>query len=416
MTTHTYKLSNGLRIIHRRFPTEISYCGIAVDTGTRDEYPSEYGMAHFVEHMLFKGTKRRRAHHIANRMENVGGDLTAYTTKEETFIYATFLSEYLPRAVELLSDIVLNSEFSPKQIDRECEVIIDEINSYEDSPAELIYDDFENLMFSGHDIGHNILGYPETLSNFTSDSLNSFVRRQYKLSEMVLFSFGKTSFSKIVKLAEKYFVQEVTGSETEGNNAPGIKERIAPVNLTPKTATFHKSIMQSHTIIGWNTADMYHPDKYILYLLNSILGGGSMNSRLNTALREKNGLVYNVESNLALYTDTGLFSIYFAGDPKNREKCLKLINKELTRVMETELTPMQLATAKRQWKGQLGIALENNENSTLSMAKNYLHFNTYSGIEEIFHKIDSITPAQIKEKSNELFSATPFKLLYLNGV
>ena len=401
---YTHTLENGLRVIHRQFPSEISYCGIAINTGSRDEYPDEYGMAHFVEHMLFKGTKRRRAHHISNRMENVGGDLNAYTTKEETFIYSTFLKEYFPRAVELLSDIIFNSEFPQTQINREREVILDEIDSYADYPSELIYDDFENLMFSGHDIGHYILGNPHTLNTFTSDKVNSFVKRQYQTTEMVFFSFGKTPFSKVVKLLEKHFniIQ------------PPIKpkERLAPVLATPVTNILEKNTTQTHLVLGWNTFNMFNPNRYVLYLLNNILGGGSINSRLSRSLREKNGLVYNIESNISLYNDTGFYSIYFACDPKNREKCLRLIKKELKSIMEKELTPMQLTVAKRQWKGQLGISAEMNENNALSMAKNYLHHKRFIDIEEVFSKVDAISAEQIKNLANELFSSAPFELIY----
>ena len=401
---YTHTLENGLRVIHRQFPSEISYCGIAINTGSRDEYPDEYGMAHFVEHMLFKGTKRRRAHHISNRMENVGGDLNAYTTKEETFIYSTFLKEYFPRAVELLSDIIFNSEFPQTQINREREVILDEIDSYADYPSELIYDDFENLMFSGHDIGHYILGNPHTLNTFTSDKVNSFVKRQYQTTEMVFFSFGKTPFSKVVKLLEKHFniIQ------------PPIKpkERLAPVLATPVTNILEKNTTQTHLVLGWNTFNMFNPNRYVLYLLNNILGGGSINSRLSRSLREKNGLVYNIESNISLYSDTGFYSIYFAGDPKNREKCLRLIKKELKSIMEKELTPMQLTVAKRQWKGQLGISAEMNENNALSMAKNYLHHKRFIDIKEVFSKVDAISAEQIKNLANELFSSAPFELIY----
>lgn len=401
---YTHTLDNGLRIIHRHFPSEISYCGVVINTGTRDEYPSEFGMAHFVEHMLFKGTRKRKTHHISSRMENVGGDLNAYTTKEETFIYSTFLKEYFSRAVELLSDIIFNSEFSPNQIKLEHDVIIDEIDSYADYPSELIFDDFENLMFSGHEIGHYILGEPETLNSFNKEKITSFVKREYLTSDMVFFSFGKTPFNKVVKYLEKYFnfKQEQTVFKT----------RIAPQIIEPVTKIIEKNTTQSHVILGWNKYDMFHQNRYTLYLLNNILGGGSLNSRLSKSLREKNGLVYNIESNITLYSDTGFFAIYFACDPKNREKCLRLIKKELKSIMEKELTPMQLSVAKRQWKGQLGIAAENNENSALSMAKNYLHHQRFIELEEVFAKVDEITSKQIKEVANELFTSKPFELIY----
>ena len=401
---YTHTLENGLRVIHRQFPSEISYCGIAVNTGSRDEYDHEWGMAHFVEHMLFKGTKKRRAHHISNRMENVGGDLNAFTTKEETFIYSTFLKEYFPRAVELLGDIIFNSEFPQIQINREREVVLDEIDSYDDNPSELIYDDFENLIFSGHDIGHYILGELHTLNSFNSDNVNSFVNRQYQTSKMVFFSFGKTPFSKVLKLTEKYF--NIKQEPVEAKN------RVAPIITTPVTRIIDKNTTQTHVVLGWNKYNMYHPDRYVVYLLNSILGGGSLNSRLSRSLREKNGLVYNIESNITLYSDTGFYSIYFACDPKNKDKCLRLIKKELKSIMEKALTPMQLTVAKRQWKGQLGISAEMNENNALNMAKNYLHHKRFIDLEEVFSKVDAISAEQIKSVANELFSSEPFELIY----
>ncbi|MDD4778246.1 MAG: pitrilysin family protein [Fermentimonas sp.] len=409
-TVNSYKLDNGLRIIHRQFPSEISYCGIVVNTGTRDEFPSEYGMAHFVEHMLFKGTKHRKAHHIMNRMENVGGDLNAYTTKEETFIYATFLQEHFPRAMELLSDIIFNSEFSDIQINKEREVILDEINSYDDSPADLIFDDFENLMFQGHEIGHYILGEKDTLGKFNTDNIRSFVKRQYHLDNMVLFSFGKTPFAKVVSQAEKNFNIK---KEVDKITKTDIKNRATPDNLNPSSSVIRKNTAQSHVVLGWSTMNMYNPQKYVLYLLNSILGGGSMNSRLNSSLREKHGLVYNVESNHTLYTDTGFLSIYYACDPKNRDKCKKLIQKELKRLMEKELTPMQLSVAKRQLMGQMGIAAENNETNALAMAKSFLHFNRYSPMEVLFSKINEVTSTQVKDMANEIFNSPEFELVYL---
>lgn len=401
---YTRTLENGLRIIHRQFPSEISYCGIALNTGSRDEFHSEYGMAHFVEHMLFKGTKKRKAHHISNRMENVGGDLNAYTTKEETFIYSTFLKEYFPRAVELLSDIIFNSSFPDVQINREREVILDEIDSYADYPSELIYDDFENLIFANHDFGHYILGEPDTLNAFDNEMIKAFINRQYQTSEMVFFSFGKTPFSKVVKLLEKHFNIQQQQSER--------KVRVAPTLNSPVKKALEKNTTQTHVVLGWNTFSMFHPNRYVLYLLNNILGGGSLNSRLNRSLREKNGLVYNIESNISLYSDSGFYSIYFACDPKNRDKCLKLIKKEIKDIMENELTAMQLTVAKRQWKGQLGISAEINENNALSMAKNYLHHKRFIDLEEIFAQVDDITSGQIKKLAEELFSREWFELIY----
>jgi predicted Zn-dependent peptidase len=400
----THSLSNGLRIIHHPSPSQISYCGFAINTGTRDEMDDEHGMAHFVEHLLFKGTKKRKAHHIANRMENVGGDLNAYTTKEETFIYATFLEEYFPRAVELLSDLLLNSEFSPTQIERERDVILDEINSYHDSPAEQIYDDFENLLFAGNDIGHYILGNPTSLETFDSQKVHNFVTRQYHPSQMVFFSFGKTSFEKVIRQAERYFSFAKTPC--------CVKKRTTPTIVAPKTETLKKNTTQSHIMLGCRTFDMHNPLRYSFYLLNNILGGGSLNSRLNTSLREKHGLVYNVESGITFYSDTGLFSVYFACDSKHSEHCIRLVQKEIDRLRNQPLTTMQLSLAKKQWKGQLGIASENNESVALRMAKSFLHTNDYSPINEIFSRIDTISASQITEVANMLVADSFFRLEY----
>ncbi|KUK77985.1 MAG: Peptidase M16 inactive domain protein [Proteiniphilum acetatigenes] len=403
---HTHTLSNGLRVIHRDVLSEISHCGIVVNSGSRDEYPEEAGMAHFVEHMLFKGTRRRRAHHIAGRMESVGGELNAYTTKEETFYYATFLGEYFPRAVELLADMLFQSEFSPLLIDREREVVLDEINSYRDAPSELIFDDFENMVFAGHELGHYILGEPETLNLFTRDQILRFIERQYQPSRMVFFSTGRIPFPKVVKLLERYF--SVAPPTVEVN------KRVAPSpSYLPRKELLQKNTLQSHVMVGMPALSMHHPQRYALLLLNNILGGDSLNSRLNASLREKHGLVYHVESNVTLYSDTGLFAIYFAVDPQRRERSIRLVRKEISRLLEKELTPMQLNLAKRQWKGQLGIAAEQIENYTLFMAKQFLHTGRHLSLEEVFARIDAITAAEIHATSRNLFGKELYELSYL---
>jgi predicted Zn-dependent peptidase len=404
MKHSTHTLANGLRIIHHTFSSQISYCGFGINTGARDEFDDEHGMAHFVEHLLFKGTRKRKAHHIANRMENVGGDLNAYTTKEETFIYTTFLEEYFPRAVELLSDLVLNSEFSPAQIERERDVVLDEINSYNDSPAELIYDDFENLLFAGHDIGHYILGDAPSLGRFNSRKINDFVARQYHPSRMVFFSFGKTPFEKVVRQLERYFSFSATPCH--------VKNRIAPTGILLEKEIFRKNTAQNHIMLGCRTFDMHNSLRYPLYLLNNILGGGALSSRLNTSLRERHGLVYNVESNLTFYSDTGLFAVYFACDPKYTSRCLQLIYKEIERIRKQPLTTAQLSTAKKQWKGQLGIASENNENTALRMAKSFLHTNDYPSIEDVFSRIDAISISQLEDVASLLSPNSFFRLEY----
>ncbi len=404
MKYRTHTLTNGLRIIYSLHLSEISYCGFVINAGTRDEMPDEYGMAHFVEHMLFKGTKRRKAHHIINRIENVGGEMNAYTTKEETFVYSAFPEEYFPRAIDLLGDMVFHSEFAGRQIERERDVVLDEINSYLDTPTDLIYDDFENLLFTGHDLGHYILGNPESLKTFDTQRLKSFVEREYNPASMVFFFLGKTPFSKVVKQVEKHLASV---------SANGIlsKKRVEPTDSAIRKEMKCKGIMQTHVMMGRTTYDMHHSDRYALYLLNNVLGGNGMNSRLNVALREKNGLVYNVESNVEFYTDTGVFSLYFACNPQNVDRCVHLVEKELERLREEKLTPVQLATAKKQLKGQLMISAENHENVALSMAKDFLHFNAYHSVDEMLEKIDSVTAEQMQKVAIDVFDPSQLSQL-----
>ncbi len=400
----TGELPNGLRIIHMPFPSEISYCGVVVNTGSRDEYDDEHGMAHFVEHLLFKGTKRRRAHHIINRMENVGGELNAYTTKEETFIYATFLTEYFDRAIELVSDVVCNSVFPENQVDKEREVILDEINSYEDVPSELIYDDFENMIFQNSDLGHYILGLPETISEFDTHKIKTFYKREYRPENMILFSFGKTPFNKVTKLSERFF-------KFDNPDKPYIKKRKQVVVNPCQSSEIIKNTTQSHVMTGGYSMNMDSEDRFALYLLNNILGGGNASSRLNNSLREKNGLVYHVESIVTTYTDMGLFAIYFATDHKNVERCLRLAKKQMELLCDKPLTASQLATAKRMYKGHMGIASENNEAVVLRMAKSFLHYNNYFPLGDLFNKIDTISAIKLQDIAIETFKHNNFMQL-----
>ncbi len=406
MNYETATLPNGMRIIHAANHSPISYCGILINAGTRDELDNESGMAHFTEHMLFKGTQKRRPHHILNRMEDVGGELNAFTSKEETAIYTIFYEEYLERSMELLADIIFNSQFSETQLERERIVILDEINSYLDTPSALIYDDFEQVVFNSHDLGKPILGTPQSLMNITSEAMKAYVERQFKPEKMVFFSVGKTPFSKVMKKAEKHFNVHNT------TTTPEPKARIAPLETTVvESIAMDKDTHQTHYIIGKKTYNMFHPDRATLYLLNSILGGLGMNSRLNNSLREKNGLVYTVESTHSLYSDSGLFSIYFGCDPKNTKKCVNLIHKEFQKLKQTPLTPHQLSKAKKQLKGELGIAFENKENMALDMAKSFLHFDRYINLEEVSEQIEHVTAQQIQSLGNELLSIDEFSSL-----
>ena len=395
MNYHTHTLSNGLRIIHAQNQSAVAYCGYAIDAGTRDEEENEQGMAHFVEHLIFKGTQKRHSWHILNRMEHVGGDLNAYTNKEETVVYSAFLVEHFPRAVELLTDIVFHSTYPQAEIDKEVEVIVDEIQSYEDTPSELIFDDFEELVFPNHPLGRNILGKPELLRQFKSEDALRFTNRFYRPDNMVFFVQGNVDFKRVVRLLEKA-VSDIPATITERN-------RIKPELYIPQNKTIHRDTHQAHVMIGCRSYDTHDKKRTALYLLNNILGGPGMNSRLNVALRERSGLVYNVEANLTSYTDTGLFSIYFGTDQEDVKRCIRLVHKELKRLREKPLSSTQLTTAQKQIIGQIGVAADNFENNALNMAKTYLHYNKYEEPQEVYKRIQSLTPQDLWEVANEMF-------------
>lgn len=397
-TCHTWVMPNGLRIIHEPSRSRVAYCGFAVDAGTRDEQEQEQGMAHFVEHLIFKGTRKRKAWHILNRMENVGGDLNAYTNKEETVIYSAFLVEHFSRAFELLADIVFYSTFPQHEIEKETEVIIDEIQSYEDNPAELIFDDFEDLIFRGHPLGRNILGRPDLLRTFRSNDVMAFTKQYYRPENAVFFVSGDIDFKRIVRLAEKYVGDIGEGAFVNETS------RKAPLPYVPDCVTLDKGTNQAHVMIGGRGYDAYNPRRTALYLLNNMLGGPGMNSRLNVALRERRGLVYNVESNLTAYTDTGTFCIYFGCDPNDVDLCTRLVYKELKRLRENRLTLSQLAAAKKQLIGQIGVASDNHESNALGMAKTFLHYNRYESQEAVCRRIEALTSDLLLEVANEMFA------------
>ena len=396
MQYNEYTLPNGLRIIHEPTLSKVSYCGFAIDAGTRDEAENEQGMAHFVEHLIFKGTEKRKAWHILNRMENVGGDVNAYTNKEETVVYAAFLTEHLERALELLGDIVFHSTFPQHEIEKETEVIIDEIQSYEDNPSELIFDDFEDMIFRNHPLGRNILGKPDLLRSFRTEDVLSFTRRFYQPGNMVFFVQGQYDFKKIVRLAEKHLAD--VPAVTVDN------QRVPPPLYVPERLVVSKDTHQAHVMIGSRGYNAYDDKRTALYLLNNILGGPGMNSKLNVSLRERRGLVYNVESNLTSYTDTGAFCIYFGTDIEDMDTCLKLTYKELKRMRDVKMTSSQLAAAKKQLIGQIGVAADNFENNALGMAKTYLHYHKYESSEVVFKRIETLTAEQLMEVANEMFA------------
>ena len=396
MIYHTHTLSNGLRIIHAPNQSAVAYCGFAIDAGTRDEAENEQGMAHFVEHLIFKGTQKRHAWHILNRMEHVGGDLNAYTNKEETVVYSAFLAEHFPRAVELLADIVFHSTFPQTEIDKEVEVIIDEIQSYEDSPCELIFDDFEELIFPHHPLGRNILGKPDLLHQFKSEDALRFTNRYYQPNNMIFFVQGNIDFKRVVKLVEKATADLSSNASTF--------ERKRPEVYIPQTLTLHRDTHQAHVMIGSRGYDAHNEKRTALYLLNNILGGPGMNSRLNVSLRERSGLVYNVEANLTSYTDTGVFCIYFGTEHKDVDRCIRLVKKELKKLCDKPLSPIQLAAAKKQIIGQIGVARDHAENTALGMAKTFLHYHKMDDPQDIFQRIEALTAKELWEVSNEMFA------------
>jgi predicted Zn-dependent peptidase len=403
MDYQTHILSNGIRLIHKQVPNPVAYCCITINTGSRDEESHEHGMVHFIEHLLFKGTTKRKAFNILNRMEDVGGELNAYTTKEETCIHTTFFHKYYQRALELLSDIVFNSVFPEKEIEKEKEVIIDEINSYKDTPSEMIYDEFEELIFRDNPIGRNILGVKEKLKSFTRKDILNFIRRNYNSNQMVIASVGNIRFYMLKRYFERYFGH--------------IPEKCASVNRTifTKYSPVHKetshNTFQSHCIIGNLAYDIKDERRLSLSLLNNLLGGPGMNSRLNMSLRERNGVVYNIDSGYTPYSDTGVISIYFGTDKDNVKKSIKIILSELKKLKTKALSESQLAKAKRQLLGQIAISFENNENLMLSMCKSYFIFNKVDSFDEISRKINNITANQLRDVANEIFDTK--KLSYL---
>jgi len=396
MNFQSVTLDNGIKIVHGRTDSPVAYACIMVNVGTRDELDNEHGIAHFIEHVIFKGTKRRKAYHIMSRLEDVGGELNAYTTKEETVVHATFLKEDYHRSIELLYDIVFRSTFPEKELEKEKEVILDEINSYKDSPSELIFDDFEELIYPNHPFGRNILGTKKHLKRFTKASIQSFMGRTYNTDQIVYCSIGNIPFSRVVKLANRYF-----GTVSE-NHRQFSRTTIPASN--PKTSIVNKGTFQKHCMIGCRTYDLYHPNRIGMFLLNNILGGPGQNSRLNLSLRERSGYAYNVESSYTPYSDTGIFSIYFGTDKANLEKSLGVVHAELDSIQKVKLGVQQLSKAKRQLLGQLAISSENTESLMLNVARSYLNYQSFDGFDKVFAKVESISAAELIEIANEVLN------------
>lgn len=398
MEYNTLTLPNGLRIIHLPSASPVVFCGYGIGSGTRDELPGEEGMAHFCEHTTFKGTEHRRAWHILNCLESVGGDLNAFTTKEDTVYYAAILRDHMARAVDLLTDIVFHSRYPQTELDKEVEVICDEIESYNDSPSELIYDEFENMLFSGHPLGHNILGQSDHLRTYRSEDALAFTGRHYRPDNAVFFAYGNLDFNRLTRMLAK-----ATSDFPPAQPLPERQSTPLP-DYTPREVIVDRHTHQSHVMIGTRAYSVHDSRRMALYLLNNILGGPGMNARLNLALRERHGLVYTVESSMVSYTDTGTWCIYFGCDPHDVNRCRRLIRHELDRVMQRPLSAAQLAAAKKQIKGQLAVACDNRENFALDFAKNYLHYGREKDPVELFRLIDAITSDDIQQVAQDLFA------------
>ena len=403
-----YTLPNGIKILHKYRPGAIAHISLMVNTGMRDEMPNENGLAHFIEHMLFKGTKKRKAYHVLSCLENVGGELNAYTTKEETCIHASFLKEYYNKAIDLIADVAFNSVYPTNELEKEKEVIIDEINSYRDSPAEEIYDEFENQLYRGHEMGRNILGTTDLVSNYTRNDLLRFLKNNYSTNKMVVATIGDIPFNKFKQKILSYFGDyQQTTSEYHRNRFE---------TLPNFTKIEERNNHLSHCIIGGIAYHFDHQQKMPMVLLNNILGGPGMNSRLNLNIREKYGFAYTIESQYNAYSDTGNFSIYMGVDPHSLDKAVDLVFKELNKLKNNKLGTIQLSNAKNQLVGQLALSSESGLGELLSMTRSSYAQEGIEPLSETVKKIRNLTADDILNVANEIFDDRNINLMIYKGV
>ena len=399
----TYTLPNGIRGIHRQVRSGVTHCALVVNSGSRDERPSEYGIAHFTEHALFKGTERRKAYQVNCRLENLGGELNAYTTKEDTTLHATTLRHDFSRAVELISDVIFRSTYPEKELRKEREVIADEINTYKDSPSERIYDDFEDMIFAGSELGHNILGSKASIQRISTAEIKSFVGRTYTTDQMVFSSIGNFSAKSAQAVAERY-LSDFQPTKRE-------YQRMVPAVYEAFDKRISRHTHQSHGIIGTRGYGITDDRRLPLALLVNILGGPSANSLLNLLLREKYGLSYNVEASYTPYSDSGIVGIYFSSDHANTEQCIDLIEEEIARLRGELITPRRLQVAKRQFVAQMAISMESNEGYMLGAGKSFLLYKDIDTLEEAYKKVMAISAEQIMEVAKDSF-ANLSRLIY----
>jgi len=391
----SFTLPNGIRLVHLPVASPVAHCSVFIHAGSRDEAEKEHGIAHFIEHTIFKGTGKRNLFQVLNRLENVGADLNAYTTKEETCIYASFPDEHFDRTLDLFSDIFFNPVFPEKEVEKEKQVVVDEIRSYQDTPAEQIFDDFEDLLFAGHPLGRNIMGTAKSVNRLKRGDILSFIHRNYHLDEVVIASAGRIGFQKLVRMVTKYFSE----SPGRGEKAP----RKPFTGNKQFSVTRKKRISQVHCMVGAPAYSYDHERRIPLALLNNILGGPVMNSRLSLALRERSGLTYNNESNYTAYSDAGLIQIYFGTEPVHYERALTILYRELKKLREIKLSPLQLHTVKKQLSGQLVVSSESNLATTLAIGKSYLLRDHFDPIEKVIERIGMITAGELQDIANDVF-------------
>lgn len=403
MEFQTRTFSNGIRLLHISAGGPVAHLAVYINAGTRDEEEQQNGIAHFIEHTIFKGTRKRKAYHVLTRLESVGGELNAFTSKEETCIFATFLTEHFLRALELVADIITQPTFPEKELKKEKDVILDEINSYKDNPSEEIYDVLEENIFQGHSLSKNILGNPADLLSLTRDDVLKFINKHYTGGNMVVCTCGDLNFRKISHQVEKFF-------EVIPVDKPG-RSRTAFSSYQPFSLNMSRTTYQAHCMIGNVAYDRKDDRRFPMYLLNNILGGPAMNSRLNLAVRERHGYAYTVESAFLPYTDTGIFSIYFGTDNENLDKSLALIRKELEKIRTVKLGALQLSQARKQLVAQIEIANESNLNYLMAAGKAYLYDNHLDGPDMIRKKIEAITAEQIMEVAQEIFEPEKLSML-----
>ncbi|GAB5556654.1 MAG: pitrilysin family protein [Schleiferiaceae bacterium] len=396
MQIFTFTLPNGIRVVHKQIDGPVAHCGITVNAGSRDEKSDEQGLAHYIEHTFFKGTQKRKVYHILSRLEDVGGELNAYTSKEETVVYGSFLAPHYERAIELIFDICFHSTFPEKEIKKEKDVIFEEINSYLDSPSDSIFDEFDELIFPEHAMGKNILGTEQSLASFSRQSILDFIRRNYTTDQMVFSSVGRIAPKKLERLLNKYSSDIPQTQKGEG------RQQIS--GYTPVHKSVERDTYQTHLVIGNRAPSAVDEDLTGMILLNNLMGGPGMNSRLNLNIREKYGFAYNIESYYQAYSDTGVFGIYAGVDPSTAAKTTRLIKSELKKMREKSLGVLQLSRAKQQLKGQIALNQENYGSQMLGMAKSTLVFGKMDTLEEVHRKIDSLTSSQLLEIANKYWN------------